>query len=166
MQNTTRAHRIAACLPAALALSAALSALPAAAQSVDGPGPMFERLDANGDGAVDAGEIASARERMFARIDANGDGLLTADERAAARDQFRQRVAERISQRIRAGGRLAEQREARLAAADLNGDGALSRSEFLGADMPFLAQADADGDGRVTAAEWQAAAARIGAARP
>lgn len=42
---------------------------------------MFDRLDANDDGVVDANELANARGgRMLARLDANGDGRVTRDE--------------------------------------------------------------------------------------
>lgn len=53
------------------------------------PGPdgsrMFDRLDANHDGYIDATEINAMLARRFARMDANHDGVLTADERRAMR---------------------------------------------------------------------------------
>jgi len=50
----------------------------------DGSG-MFDRLDANHDGFIDAAEINAMLARRFARMDANHDGVLTADERSAMR---------------------------------------------------------------------------------
>lgn len=42
---------------------------------------VFDRLDANRDAVVDAGELADARGgRVLARFDANGDGRVTRDE--------------------------------------------------------------------------------------
>lgn len=42
---------------------------------------MFDRLDANHDGVVDAAELANGRGgRMLARFDANGDGRVTREE--------------------------------------------------------------------------------------
>ena len=42
---------------------------------------MYDRLDANHDGVVDAAELANARGgRMLARFDANGDGRVMREE--------------------------------------------------------------------------------------
>jgi len=40
----------------------------------------FAKLDANGDGAIDASESVAKAEKMFARMDANNDGAVTKDE--------------------------------------------------------------------------------------
>lgn len=40
----------------------------------------FAKLDANGDGAIDATESAAKAEKMFARMDDNSDGVVTKDE--------------------------------------------------------------------------------------
>lgn len=50
-----------------------------------GGGRFFERLDKNGDGAVDAAEHRAATDRRFAAADANGDGKLSQDEFMAPR---------------------------------------------------------------------------------
>jgi Ca2+-binding EF-hand superfamily protein len=47
---------------------------------------MFDRLDTNRDGYLDANEINAMLARRFARMDANHDGVLTPDERHAMRD--------------------------------------------------------------------------------
>jgi Ca2+-binding EF-hand superfamily protein len=49
------------------------------------PARMFERMDTNNDGYLDAAEINAMLARRFARMDANHDGVLTADERGAMR---------------------------------------------------------------------------------
>ena len=41
---------------------------------------VFQRMDANADGAIDAAERQAVREAGFARMDKNGDGFVTADE--------------------------------------------------------------------------------------
>lgn len=66
----------------------ALAALGASAQMGGGPGepprdrpkpPLEAALDANGDGVIDAIEIANAPAALK-KLDKNGDGKLTADE--------------------------------------------------------------------------------------
>jgi hypothetical protein len=46
---------------------------------------MFDRVDANHEGVLDAGEIKALLAHRFARLDANHDGILTAEERQAMR---------------------------------------------------------------------------------
>jgi hypothetical protein len=48
------------------------------------PAQRFQRLDANGDGFVDRGEIDAMLKRRFDRMDADHNGTVTAVERAAA----------------------------------------------------------------------------------
>lgn len=98
------------------------------------PGPMFEKMDRNGDGAIDGEEARAMREKAFARMDSNGDGTVTQAE---------------IEQR-RQGARQGA--DAMFAKADSNGDGALSKEEFL-AFPGMMGRADRDGDGLVTAEE-------------
>jgi EF hand len=47
------------------------------------PTRRFAKLDANGDGILDRGEIDARLARRFKRLDADGDGLLSRAERAA-----------------------------------------------------------------------------------
>ena len=58
---------------------------PAPGQGGDRGARMFDRLDTNQDGVLDAGEINAMLARRFARMDANHDGVLTPDERQAMR---------------------------------------------------------------------------------
>lgn len=105
---------------------------------------MFDRLDADGDGAVTRAEVEAAPAMRFAAADANGDGKVTVDEIAA---MMRAATDERAAWML---GRH-----------DADGDGALSAEEMAPrhgdrADRMF-SRMDADGDGRVTRAEAQAA---------
>ncbi|AHE53491.1 hypothetical protein NX02_08840 [Sphingomonas sanxanigenens DSM 19645 = NX02] len=49
------------------------------------PSRMFGRLDANGDGQLEASEIDTLLARRFKRLDANGDGMVMPEERTAGR---------------------------------------------------------------------------------
>jgi Ca2+-binding EF-hand superfamily protein len=46
---------------------------------------MFDRMDTDHDGVLDAAEIRVMLAHRFARLDANHDGILTAEERQAGR---------------------------------------------------------------------------------
>lgn len=113
-------------------LLAALLGLSTAAAAQ--PGPMFDKMDRNGDGAIDGEEARAMREKAFARMDSDGDGTVTQAE------------IEQRRQNVRQGA------DAMFSKADSNGDGALSKEEFL-AFPGMLGRADSDGDGVVTADE-------------
>lgn len=49
------------------------------------PARMFHRIDTDGDGALDHGEVDGLLARRFTRMDADHDGELTAAERQASR---------------------------------------------------------------------------------
>lgn len=131
-------------------------------------GAMFNRMDRNGDGALDAGERPGRRGehgkrsgrghagmRSAIKLDADGDGRISKVEAAQSRlaprfDQLdRSRDGYLVGSELRAG---AEQRrrehasgreqamQARFAAADADRDGRLSRAE-VEAHMPHLAKA-------------------------
>lgn len=60
-----------------------------------GPGALRERIDANGDGAWSLDELQAVRPEIdaerFSRLDANGNGLIDADEQPMRRGLRRQR---------------------------------------------------------------------------
>lgn len=60
-------------------------ARPAAANAKGNPDKRFARLDENGDGKLDSGELGPMFVRGFARIDKDKDGFLTKEERKARR---------------------------------------------------------------------------------
>lgn len=62
----------------------------AAANGKRDPARMFDRMDANGDGYLDRGEIRAALKQRFRRMDRDGDGVVTPDERMNGRMQGRQ----------------------------------------------------------------------------
>ncbi|HEY2157669.1 MAG TPA: EF-hand domain-containing protein [Isosphaeraceae bacterium] len=120
------------------------------------PRETFERLDANGDGVIEKGEVPDkalpAFERFLKLGDADKDGKLQANE-------FRDLVAQ-----IRAGapaapgnnlGMFAVDPMGRFKALDKNGDGKVSRDEFTGRPAMFD-RVDANKDGYLEAAEVKA----------
>jgi Ca2+-binding EF-hand superfamily protein len=60
-------------------------ARPASAKAKGDPSRIFRRIDANGDGFVDAAEVDSVLKRRFDRIDANADGAISQEELSARR---------------------------------------------------------------------------------
>ena len=58
-------------------------ARPATAKAKGDPSVQFKRLDANGDGFLDAAEIDLLAKRRFEAIDANHDGTISDEEWAA-----------------------------------------------------------------------------------
>lgn len=57
----------------------------AMAQGARDPSRMFDRMDRNGDGYLDAAEIRAMLTRRFQRMDSDGNGILTPEERMAGR---------------------------------------------------------------------------------
>ena len=86
---------------AAAAFAASAAAVPAYAATGDAgqqtpPVPlrasiMFNLIDTNGDGAIDATEAAALQKAIFGALDANKDGKLTADEFKKVADGFMDR---------------------------------------------------------------------------
>jgi len=83
---------------AAAAFAASAAAIPASAAPSDAgqqtpPVPlrasiMFNLIETNGDGAIDATEAAALQKAIFGALDANKDGKLTADEFKKVADGF------------------------------------------------------------------------------
>ncbi|MEX2521043.1 MAG: calcium-binding protein [Paracoccaceae bacterium] len=109
---------------------------------------MFDHMDANGDGAIDADERAAAQAARFAASDADGDGKVT---EAEMKEAAQRHAAERAE-------KMASRRFARL---DVNGDGGVDQSEMAEArgarHERMMKRVDADGDGLVTREEAMAA---------
>jgi hypothetical protein len=147
------------------AAALALFAVPAAAAPGEGRDGM--RADSNGDGQVSRAEAQAASDTRFAKMDANGDGKLDATDRAAMAEK-------RGGEGKRKGGKRGDHRERggpggpgggrggpMLDLADTNNDKAISRDEFRTASLTMFTRADANKDGVVTAAEQQAARAKM-----
>jgi Ca2+-binding EF-hand superfamily protein len=128
--------------PIVLMLATALGAMSAQAQNSSDksqstarakPSSLAAALDANGDGTIDAGEIANARKALL-RLDANKDGILSDEE---------MHPAEKASSDDRKVSRTL------LAALDVNRDGKLDPTEIAQANTSLL-NLDTDGDGKLS----------------
>ena len=140
----------------------------------------FAKMDANGDGKLDATDRAAKRAEMqakaFERFDANKDGSISKAEWDQASVDRQAKRAERREKRAAAGGpgkhdghRMGGHHGKRggphagpggrggmMMKADANGDKAISQAEFQTAALARFDAADANKDGQVTAEERQA----------
>ncbi len=127
--------------------------------------------DADGDGLVTSDELETylfdqSINRMFTQLDSDGNGVLDATEIAASRDPARLQAADADGDGSVTLAELtahaAAQKAARDAqrqafqAADADGDHKLSASEWPATATATHADVDADGDGLVTGQELHA----------
>ncbi len=102
---------------------------------------MFARMDANGDGTINAADRAARQADRFARLDTDRNGEISRSEMEANAEQRRARMAERRERRAERRAeraperaeRMAERREARFAMIDVDNNGALSQAELAAA---------------------------------
>lgn len=164
----------------ALAVALAVPALAATVGMGKGPhgyhhGGMFQKADANGDGAITLEEAKAQSADIFAKLDLDGNGSLTHEEMIEARQKMR------VERRKEMAGKRFERM-------DLNGDGSVTREEMeeaaekrmkrpgdrdygksrhgdgyghhgkygKGGDGPRFGRADTDKDGKVSLAEFNA----------
>ena len=129
-----------------LLLAAGLIGLTAAAAPADAHRGLrlFDRADANKDGAVTRAEFDAARNARFAAIDANKDGALEVSELRAWRRAWPARF-----------------RDARFKALDGDGDGKLGVEEYVARRKAAFERIDADKDGAVDKAEFDAAFEKV-----
>ncbi len=129
--------------------------------------PLIEALDANGDGIIDADEIANAPAALR-KLDRNGDGRLTPDEylprrpggqgatggpswQAPGQGGFEMGVPG-MGTRGR-GGEHQHPISPIVAALDANGDGVIDADEIAAASTA-LVKLDRNGDGKLTPDEY------------
>lgn len=105
---------------------------------------MFEKMDTNKDGAIDASEIEAAKKARFTRMDSDGNGAISMEEMKAA-----------------AAKRAEEKAERRFSKLDANGDGAVDPAELEARKghhcKDMMAHLDKNGDGKITREEAEAA---------
>ncbi len=101
-------------------------------------GHMLEKLDANGDQAIDEGEFLAMGADRFQKADLNGDGAVTAEEaEQAAYAAMEARIRERIARQV----------ARRMERLDANGDGRISREESEAGSRERFAHMDRNDDG-------------------
>jgi Ca2+-binding EF-hand superfamily protein len=130
--------------PIVLMLATALGVISAEAQNSSDksqsasrakPSSLAAALDANGDGTIDAGEIANASKALL-RLDANKDGILSDEELHPASTEKASSDGRKVSRTL-------------LAALDVNRDGKLDPTEIAQANKSLL-NLDTDGDGKLS----------------
>ncbi len=136
---------------------------------------MFDKMDANQDGKLDAADRAAHEGQMFDTLDANKDGALSRDEFTAAHQRGGEGQHDIAGGPMAGGGDKAGKHGGRhggghqgmgmmmLQMADTNKDGAVSRDEFLAAHAKHFDMQDTNNDGQLTKAERQAAHAKMAA---
>ncbi|MDF3933366.1 EF-hand domain-containing protein [Pseudomonas citronellolis] len=122
------------CRYRAFALSAILLACSAASFAGSYGETAFARLDKDGDGYIDAHDLAPMRERMFKRLDRDGDGYLSRAETTPPNST--------------------QPAPSALPWRDTDGDGRISRAEFDATQPALIARADKDGDQRLSHDEF------------
>ena len=105
----------------------------------------FDKMDQNGDGAIDASEAEAMRAKMFARLDTDGDGFVTQAE-----------IAERRAKRAERQAKRQARHDKHMAEMDSDGDGRVARDEFTSSKGHMFDKLDADGDGLITREEMAA----------
>ncbi|WP_291201953.1 hypothetical protein [Hyphomonas sp.] len=173
-------------LAAASALTLAL-AVPMIAQAGGHKGGMhFEQMDTNGDGMIARPEAERSAAESFAKIDTNTDGFLTQEELKAGHEAHRAEMKAKWAEKsegkparepkadmdpakaeawkAQKEGRMAkmvEKSAERFAAVDTDNDGRWNQAEYVAHRLEHFTKLDTDGDDNITAAEQEAAKAKM-----
>jgi hypothetical protein len=117
----------------------------------------FARMDANGDGMLNAADREARRTAAFDRIDTDSNGAISREEFAAR--QQGQPGARGEARGAKPGGMamgmMRGMRGMGGGKADTDGDKAVSQAEFAAAALARFDNADANKDGRITADEMR-----------
>lgn len=118
-----------------------------------GPAAMFDRFDANSDGAITYEEVQAWRTRFFDAADTDENGFVTRAELDAAQAEAQARAqaeAEQQGVERRRGGLRRGRQADPIMRHDSDGDGQLSRTEFVDAPFAALERFDSNEDGQLT----------------
>ena len=118
-------------------------------------GQMFDRMDANKDGRVDAADRAARQAAMFDRIDADRNGQISREEFTAHHAAMGQgREGQRMGHNH---GKHGNHHGAMMGRGMMGPDGQATRAEFTAAALARFDGMDANKDGQVTMEERRAA---------
>jgi len=129
------------------------------AQAEERAGKMFDRMDANKDGKLDAADREARQQARFDRLDTNKDGSISREEFAARRDRTRTAPDGQKADGKRFGGRHhgGWHRGGHGGMGMMKqGAGPVTRAEFVAAHLARFDAADTDRNGVLTTQERQA----------
>jgi Ca2+-binding EF-hand superfamily protein len=132
--------------------------------------PVFQKMDASGDGKVTTDEYAARRKAWFKEMDENGDGKLSPDEFLkngiknmdtdndddVKLDELIIFFVGKENQDKKAAGQPNEGKKTEFEKMDINGDGELTVDEIVVFGEAIFKKMDANGDGKVLADEFKA----------
>lgn len=142
-------------------------------------GAHLEKLDTNSDGVITRVEAETAALAVFTGADTDADGFVTQDEMKASHETRRAEMKAKWAEKMEGKeprkprgerdpakmearkAKMAEMAAERFASADTDSDGKWSQSEFLTQHLKHFEKVDADSDGNITAAERDAAKAKM-----
>lgn len=138
------------------------------AEAMEHANQMFDRMDVNKDGKLDAADREARRAAMFDRIDTNKDGSISRAEFTAIRPHGGMQHEGMKQEGGNHGGMMGHHMRRRgmmghmmLRMADSDRDGAVTKAEFTAAATTHYDRVDANHDGQITPAERQAAHAAM-----
>ncbi len=129
------------------------------AQAQEQAGKMFDRMDANKDGKLDAADREARQKARFDRLDTNKDGSISREEFAARPDRTRAAPDGQKVDGKRFGGRHhgGWQRGGHGGMGMMKqGAGPITKADFVAAHLARFDAADTDRNGVLTAQERQA----------
>ena len=125
-------------------------------------GEMFDTMDSNRDGKLDAADRAAHMAQRFDTVDADKNGSLSRDEFGAAHARGpKGNDTAQDGKHMRHGGGGHGMGMRMIGMADTNKDGSVTRAEFLTGAGQHFEMMDANKDGSLSAAERKAARGKM-----
>lgn len=93
-------------------------------------GKMFDRMDANSDGVINAADRAAQQAARFGKLDSDGNGEVSKAEMQAAQQARKAKMAERRAAREARSGQMSDRR---FAMHDADGSGGVTPAEMAAA---------------------------------